>query len=44
MRCIAKGDVPACLQDWVDAQLAMEEPVNVTYAAFPSGKQLLGES
>jgi hypothetical protein len=43
MRYIAKGDVPACLQDWVDAQLAMEDPVNVTYAAFPSGKQLLGE-
>jgi hypothetical protein len=43
MRYIAKEDVPACLQNWVDAQLAMEETVNVTYAAFPSGKQLLEE-
>ena len=43
MRFIAKGYVPVCLQNWVDAQLAIEEPVNVTYAAFPSGKQLLGE-
>jgi hypothetical protein len=43
MRYIAKGDVPACLQDWVDAQLAIEKPVNVTYAAFPGVKQLLGE-
>jgi hypothetical protein len=43
MRYIAKSDVPACLQDWVDVQLAMEEVINVTYAQFPSKKQLLGE-
>lgn len=43
MRYIAKRDVPACLQDWVNAQLEMEEPVNITYAAFPNGSQLLGE-
>jgi len=43
MRFIAKGDVPACLQDWVDVNMAMEEPVNVSYARFPCRKQLLGE-
>jgi hypothetical protein len=43
MMFIAKGDVPTCLQDWINEQLAMEEVVNVTYAQFPSKKQLLGE-
>lgn len=43
MKYIAKTEAPACLRDWINAQLGMEVPVNVTYDAFPCNKELLGE-
>jgi len=43
MKYIAKTEAPACLRGWINAQLGMEVPVNVTYAAFPCKKELLGE-
>ena len=43
MKYIAKTEAPACLRDWLNAQLGMEVPVNVTYDAFPCNKELLGE-
>lgn len=43
MKYILKTEVPACLRDWIIAQLGMEVPVNVTYGAFPCNKQLLRE-
>lgn len=43
MRLIVKGVTPTCLQEFVDAQLAIEpEPVNLTYRDFPQ-KRLLRE-
>ena len=43
MKYIAKTEAPACLRDWINAQLGMEVPVNMTYDAFPCNKELLGE-
>lgn len=43
MKYIAKTEAPACLRDWINAQLGMEVPVNVTYDAFPCNKELLRE-
>lgn len=43
MKYIAKTEAPACLRDWINTQLGMEVPVNVTYDAFPCKKELLGE-
>lgn len=43
MKYIAKTEAPACLRDWINAQLDMEVPVNVTYDAFPCHKELLGK-
>lgn len=43
MKYIAKTEAPACLSDWIKAQLSMEVPVNVTYDAFPCKTELLGE-
>ena len=43
MKYILKTEAPACLRDWINAQLGMEVPVNVTYYAFPCNKELLRE-
>ena len=43
MKYIAKTHAPACLQDWINTQLAMEEPVNVTYNELRCKSQLLHE-
>lgn len=42
MRRIVKNQTPACLQAFIDGQLAIEpDPVNVTYACFPGKVDLL---
>lgn len=44
MRRVAKGNTPDCLQEFIDAQLAIEpEPVNLTYRDF-SAKSALRET
>lgn len=44
MKRIAKGTIPPCLREFIDAQLAIEpEPVNLTYRDFP-GKAALRET
>lgn len=44
MRFINKGAVPAYLQEFIDAQLAIDpEPINVTYRSFREKDRLLGD-
>jgi len=44
VKYIAKRQCPECLQNFIDAQLAIEpDPVNVTYSSFPDKPRLLDE-